>query len=59
MNWQFGKIGVLVYFIVLKLKFCKLAQLLCVSGFSGEREFERIETKIKTYIPDLCPKDDL
>ena len=29
--WQFGKIGVLVNFIIQELKFCKVAQLFCVS----------------------------
>ena len=40
-TWQFGKIGVLVNFIIQKLKFYKIAQVFF--NFSRERKFERFE----------------
>ena len=46
---QFGKIGVLVNYIIQKLKFCKLAQLfLCVSVSLVRGKSEKIERKYKT-----------
>jgi hypothetical protein len=43
-TWQFGKIGVLVNFIIQELKFDKLLSFFCVS-FSGERKSQRFERK--------------
>ena len=48
-TWQFGKIGVLVNFIIPKLKFFKIAQLFIVS-FSLVRGFLMEQEKIfSTY----------
>ena len=46
--WQFGKIGVLVNFIIDKLKFCKITQVFCAPVSLVRGKFERIKSKSKT-----------
>ena len=46
--WQFGKIGVLVNFIIDKLKFCKIAHVFSAPVSLVRGKFEKIKRKFKT-----------